>query len=55
VPHAVSLGVEIMLVVLMRLHGDGQVFHYVQPVTGKALNLQGVIGEKSQMADTEIS
>ncbi len=33
VPHAVSLGVQVVLVIRMRWYGNGHMLHHIEPVT----------------------
>ena len=54
-PHAVSLGIQIMLVIAVAGDRDGDMLHHIQPVAGKSLNFQGIIGEEPQVAHTEVA
>lgn len=44
VSHAVSFGIEIVLIIHMRRNGNGYMLHNIQTVSGKPLNLKGIVG-----------
>lgn len=47
VPHAVALGVEVVLVVLVGGDADGELLHHIKPVAGETYDFARIIGEEA--------
>ena len=53
-PHAVPLGVQVVFVFRVWLNGNWYMLHHIQPMAGKALDFERVIGQQAQVTHAEV-